>query len=295
VLDRLRQRARRWAWLRLALDVQERFGQVSGGYLASAITLAAFLSIFPLLLVASAVLGVVSGNRPDLAAELIDALGIPPGSDAADALEATLEAAESSKAAASVIGLAGMLWTGLGVVAALQYAYNAGWQVEGRGLRDKLFGLLWLAGASVLFVASFALTSAMALLPGFFAPVNLLFSLAVSFGLFLWAAKVLPNLDVGWRALLPGAALGAAGFQVLSLLGGIWVPRLVASSSAVYGSIGVVFAILAWLLLFGRVVVYANVVNVVLWERTHGTHRLDVEVPALPEEDGHERDARQVR
>jgi hypothetical protein len=43
----------------------------------------------------------------------------------------------------------------------------------------------------------------------------------------------------------------------------------------------VVFAILAWLLFFGRLVVYAAVVNVVRWEEDHGTVTVDVEVPKV--------------
>ena len=51
---------------------------------------------------------------------------------------------------------------------------------------------------------------------------------------------------------MPGAIVGAVGFEVLKVVGGDLRARAVASSSALYGSIGVVFAILAWLLFFGR-------------------------------------------
>jgi uncharacterized BrkB/YihY/UPF0761 family membrane protein len=60
------------------------------------------------------------------------------------------------------------------------------------------------------------------------------------------------------------------------------VPRVVASSSDLYGPVGVVFAVLGWLLLFGRLVVYAAVLEVVLWEKRHGTVQLTLEVPARP-------------
>ena len=67
-------------------------------------------------------------------------------------------------------------------------------------------------------------------------------------------------------------------------MGSIYVPRLVASSSALYGSLGVVFAILAWLLFFGRLIVYSAVVNVVRWEEDHGTVTVDLPVPKVPGE-----------
>ena len=60
-------------------------------------------------------------------------------------------------------------------------------------------------------------------------------------------------------------------------MGSIYVPRLVASSQALYGTLGIVFATLAWLLFFGRLLVYANVLNVVRLggegrERLPGSH-----------------------
>ena len=60
------------------------------------------------------------------------------------------------------------------------------------------------------------------------------------------------------------------------------VPRFVTSSSDLYGPVGVVFALLAWLLLFGRLVVYSAVLEVVLWEDRHGTVELAIEAPARP-------------
>jgi membrane protein len=108
--------------------------------------------------------------------------------------------------------------------------------------------------------------------------------LTVNFALWLWAMKVLPNRDVGWKALVPGAVLGAVGFEILKAVGSIYVPRLVASSQALYGTLGTVFATLAWLLFFGRLLVYANVLNVVRWEEDHGTLSVEVEVPKVPGE-----------
>ena len=44
------------------------------------------------------------------------------------------------------------------------------------------------------------------------------------------------------------------------------------------------FAVLAWLLFFGRLVVYASVVNVVRWEEDHGTVTVEIELPRVPGE-----------
>lgn len=276
-LDRLGER---WKWFGTVLAVQKRYSELNGNYLASSVTLSAFLSLFPLLLFAIAILGFFSAGSPNFAGDVVARLGLT--GDARDGIIAAIATAQRSRKAASVIGIAGLLWSGLGLVAAVQYAINAAWQVTGRGWRDKLQGLLWLAGATLLFLTSFATSAAIRLLPGFLAPLGILAGLSVNLGLWVWTFKVLGARDVGWKALLPGAVVGAVGLEVLKVVGAFYVPRAVASASALYGTLGVVFATLAWLLFFGRLVVYAAVVNVIRWEEDHGTVTMEMEAPKVP-------------
>ena len=263
----------------IALRVQDRFSELNGNYLAAAITLQTFLALFPLLLLAMSIVGFfAANNNPDLAVELIKDFGLT--GEAAQTFSDALTKAVETRGTTLSIGTVGLLWSSLALVGVLQYAYNQVWQVEARGMKDKLVGLAWLLGAAVLFVASAAVTALLGLLPGFFWPVSILLTLVVNVALWMWTAKLLPNRDVGWRPLLAGALLGGIGLEALKLIGGFYVPRAVASSSAVYGSIGVVFAVLAWLFFFGRLVVYSACLNVVLWERKAGVVKATIEVPA---------------
>jgi membrane protein len=273
---------RRWAWVGTVMRVQQRFDEVHGGYLASAVTLTAFLSLFPLLLAVTGIVGFFSRSVGDLPAEVIERIGIPPAGAAAKFMTGAITTAEESRKAASIVGILGLLWSGLGLVAAFQFAFDSVWQVAGRGIKDKLFGLGWLGGAALLFIASFAVTAVLRLLPGPAWPLALVVSLGVSVTLWLWTFHALTNRDVGWKPLLPGAVFGALALEGLKAVGAVFVPRVVASSSALYGSIGVVFAILAWLLVFGRLVVYAAVLNVVRWEEDHGTDTVEIELPHMP-------------
>jgi membrane protein len=276
LLDRL---AQRFPWLEPVAAVQRRYGEVGGNFLAAAFAFIAFLSLFPLMLVGVAVLGyIAAGSDTDLAQNLVTELGLT--GQAAEMLTDTIHAAENSRQAASIVGLAGLLWSGLGLVGALQYIYNAAWQVKDRGLKDKAVGLAWLAGASLLFVASAAVTTVLRWLPGPVAPLGIVVGFGVSFLLWLWTARVLPNKQAPWRALVPGALLGAVGLELLKLAGAYWVPKMVASSSALYGSLGIVFAVLAWLAFFGRLVVYSAVMNVVVYERKAGTTTAVVAIPS---------------
>jgi len=279
IKEKLDELGERWKWFGTVLSVQKRYSELNGNYLASAVTLTAFLSIFPLLLVAIAIVGFVAAGKADFEADVIGYLGLTD--DAAKSIGNALDAAQNTRRAASIIGIVGLLWSGLGLVAAVQYAINAAWQVAGRGWRDKLKGLTWLAGAALLFATSFATSTVIKVLPTFLGPLTTLAALSLNLGLWLWTFKVLSTRNIDWKSLLPGAVVAAIGLEILKAIGTFYVPWAVANASALYGTLGVVFATLAWLLFFGRLVVYAAVVNVIQWEDHHGTVTLEMEVPKV--------------
>jgi membrane protein len=276
----LKQRLReRWGWFDELSRVQERFGAVGGGPLSSSIALATFVSLFPLLLVLISAVGFVSAGRSDFTSDVISQLGLE--GKAAQAVEDAIVIAESSRQAASIIGLVGLLWAGLAVVGAMQAAFNAAWQVTGRGLKDRLYAIRWLIGAGTLFLLSAALGPALSWLPAALVVVNVAIGFAITTALFLWTFTSLVNNSVGWRAHLPGALVVAAGFEVLKVVGAVYVPRMIAGSSALYGSIGVVFATLAWLAFYARLIVHGAAFNVVRYEADAGTVTVEIEVPRV--------------
>jgi membrane protein len=252
---------------------------VGGGPLAAALALAAFVSLFPLLLVGIAVVGFFSSNDAGFATETVDRLGL--SGQAAETMLDALKTAEDTRGAVTIIGFVTLLWSGLGVVATAEVVINAAWQAKGRGLAGKLNALAWLAGAGILMLLSIGLTSLANVLPGPAAIPSVAIGLVLDTILFVWTFLQLANVSVGWRDHLPGSIAGAIGFGVLKLGGAVYVPHLVASSSALYGSIGVVFAVLAWFVLGARLLMYCSAFNVVRYERGHGTVTIDIEVPRI--------------
>ncbi len=249
------------------LDVQHRFSEINGSGLAAAITLRSFLAIFPLLVLATAVLGFASVSADDLASRIVNNLGVT--GTAADTVTEAVDAARASRRTATIVGVVGLVWAGLGLMIGFQLAFNSAWRVHGRGLRDRIAGTGWLLGAGALALLSIGAVAAAQALSAGVQLAAFLGSFGLDFVFLWWTSKLLPNREIPWRALVPAALGAAVAVGALKYFGAEIVPALVASSSALYGSIGVVFALLVWLLLFGRVVVYMAVVQARSWERAH--------------------------
>src|SRR5262249_1706434 len=99
-------------------------------------------------------------------------------------------------------------------------------------------------------------------LPALVVPLVLVAGVALNTLLWLWTSWILPaHVAPAWRTLLPGALVGAVGLEALKVAGVVVVPLLVSRSSAVYGTIGTVFALLAWLWVLGRLVVLVTIVE----------------------------------
>ena len=273
--------------LGLLLAVQERFRDIRGQNAASALTLSLFLSIFPLILVAVSVLGFVSAGDPNFVKDTIDSLNLT--GEAQKIFTNAVNSAQENRGAVGIVGLITGVWAGLGVATALQVAANVPWQVAGRGIMDKAIGLLFLLGAVVLFIGTGVASWAIGLLPSWLAIVGEVVPFAVSVLLFVWMYWLLCRYKLTVRQVLPGAVVAAVGVEVLKLLAIYWLPGVIAKSQGIYGSIGVVFGIFAWLLIFGKVVLYASVLNVVLEERRSGTIDMLICVPRVADHAGEPR------
>src|SRR4051812_37305651 len=135
VADKLDRLQRRHPAAGFPIAVVYKYVDDSGPYLAALITYYAFVSLFPLLLLSSTILGHVLAGNPQLQQRLIesalsqfpvvgDQLGQPRGL--------------SGGTLGVVIGVLGALYGGLGVAQAVQHAMNTAWAVP-RNNRPNLF------------------------------------------------------------------------------------------------------------------------------------------------------------
>jgi uncharacterized BrkB/YihY/UPF0761 family membrane protein len=79
--------------------------------------------------------------------------------------------------------------------------------------------------------------------------------------------------------MLPAVIVTSIGLSGARFAGATVLPLIASDSSAIYGTLGVFFALLIWMLVIGYVLVTAAMVEVIIWERTHGTVDIKVLVP----------------
>ena len=282
---------RRHGLLGFPYAVIKKYGDDDGGREAALITYYGFLSIFPLLLLAVAVLSRVLADNPELRQRLITEI-VPP------ALRSTVENSVTTLPASTVpfvAGLIGLLFSGTGVVfsayqtlnhvAAVPRRLRAGfWS---RYVRVFVMLAMLLAGA----VAAGALTvvvTALPDVPGAERAAAVLGSAVVIFAVLLLGARVLLARPAPVRALWPGAVLGAAAVTLALTLGAPVLARLVSKAGPVYGSFATVAGMFALLYLVNQALVYAAEVAAVryarLWPRALDVNRptaADVRAMAL--------------
>ncbi len=242
--------------LRAGAEIQRRSAAIRGGNLAAAISMRTFLALFPIAILAIGVIGLAGGDPSTVGRNLAHALGM--GQDFGRTIGRSVQTAEGARLTSSIVGIVGLIWTGTGLSTAMSAAWDTAWDTQGGSLRGRAFGAVWLIGGLAFLAATVGLGVLLH-------RADVLLELGVLGGvlasaLFLfWTALLLPTRSIPWRDMVRPALLGGVALEVLRDLGATIVPALVRRSSTAYGAIGATFAMLIWLLVMGRVVVYVAV------------------------------------
>ena len=286
VVGKLDAFQREHPWAGFPLAVVKKFGDDRAGYLAALIAYYGFFSLFPLLLVLATGLFFVLGDNPELRTKIVNS-ALSQFPVIGQQIKGSVAPLHGSLIAL-IVGIAGALWGGMGVVQAMQHAMDTVWNVpvreKPRFIKARLKALVMLAvlGVAVLVAAGL---SGIAAGGGTFSPVLKAFalagSLAVNFGVFLVAFKVLTTEDVSWKDVVPGALIATVAWGVLQTVGNYYVTHQLRNASQTYGTFAIVIGLLSWLYLGGQVTVLAAEINVV---RTRGLAPRAIK-PPLTEED----------
>jgi membrane protein len=217
------------------------------------------LCLVPFLIVLSALAG-----RP-----VVDALTRFTGLNGQAAADTDHLFASSAATASAVTGTASMVLFVLGGIAAataLQQLYERAFDLSHRGMKDIPRRLAWLAvliGTSMLGGwAGPALRHAGG--PALLAAAGLVWSTG-----FWWVTmRILLARRISWRALFPAACATGVLYVAMEVVFSLFFSAMVISDDKRYGPIGVIFALLSYLIAIGVVVILGAVAGLVWHERS---------------------------
>ncbi|ALG83812.1 YihY/virulence factor BrkB family protein [Gordonia phthalatica] len=252
------------------LAVIYKYVDDQGGYLAALITYYAFVSLFPLLLLFTTILGWLLQNNTALKDQILNTAfeQIPViGSQLHDPEGLT------GGTTTVVVGLVGAAYGALGVSVATQNAMNTIWGVPRNSRPNPI--TVRLRGAALLVSIGLALIilvginiAATHLGDGWqtLSPyVGVLLGTAVFVVLFRHGTA----RPVRVRDVLPGAVLAALGWQGLQVFGAVYITRVVARSRDVTGVFAVVLGLIAFLYLAAVLIVVCLEIDAVRVDRLY--------------------------
>jgi membrane protein len=281
-MRRLRDRARaRWRraqqrapWLAHLVTAWRQLNDQHGNLYAAAITYFSFLALFPLLLLGIAIAGFVLHAHPAALASLLDNISRNVPGSFGTTLQQGVKSAISARTGVGLIGVGGVLLTGLGWIANLRAAVNAVWGFppERRSFFiAKRHDLPVLVGFGLGVLVSLGLTTVGTALADvvlrqlhaqhdtavrpLLAVLGILLAIAGDLVIFWWLIVRLVRVQVPRGIALRGALLAAVGFEALKIIGTYTVAAT--SRSATAGPFAGVVAILVWLQLVSRFALFS--------------------------------------
>lgn len=248
--------------------VADAYGRHRSGRNAALLAYYGFLSIFPLVLSLTAVLGFVLQDNEDLQESIIDSalaqipiIGETIGTDPANL---------RGSSGVLVLGLLISIWSGMRAFTALQMGLDDVYDLhrtERSGFvrtRLQALGGIAVLGSAQVLIAATSTFSAATSLPRVQDILLLVGTTAVNTGILVYSFRYICSTTPPWREVMPGAILGGVAFTVLQYVGATVVARSIANASPVYGSFASVIALTFWISLHATITLGAAELNRVL-------------------------------
>jgi len=261
-------------WLRRRVVVPAAMvsGRVSlddMGTHAGALTYASVIAIPPLLLFALSIASfVVKGNQEELH-HLVDAIaGVFPGQleQAIDTfLTKQLSTAVNARVTVGIIGIIGLLWTASSLASRFRHALGEIFATKRTGILTGRPAGMIIGVMTIVAIVGLAILSWLQNWvqgrhhgSGVGDAASNVAAVVGEFVFFLALYRLLtPGRGPSLRQHLPGTIVFVVGWVGLQALGGLYFSQIVTKSTALYGTLGALFGVLAflyataWLLLLG--------------------------------------------
>jgi membrane protein len=291
LLPRLR---RKYPWLDHLIRANDAFTERYGNHYAAAITYFSVLSVFPLFMVAFAVVGLAVNHDKTIIDKITNGINNSVPAGLRDLVNGIVSGALDSGSGVGIFGLLIALYSGIGWMSNLRDALTAQWgQVKQPQpfLKQTAKDLVALIGLGVALIVSFALTAVGGGVGQFLLELvglehatwaifllrvgTIVLGLLANTLVFLWVIARLPREQVALRSAVKGAVFAAVGFVVLQQVATVYLASVTKSPSAA---------------LFGPVIgllVFANLVSrflllVTAWTATAKENQHEIVQPPPP-------------
>ncbi len=257
--------------------VVRKYSDDQAGRLTGQISHAAFLAVFPMLLVLLTVVGLFVHGHKGLQNDIINsALRQFPvlGSD----LKNNLHQLSTGNTLALAVGLLWLLYGSMRLSRNAQVMMAVVWGIDRDELPDfwhwlpRAAGFLVVLGVGFLAGGALAGLGAFGLFGGFSPWIGLALSLGVNVLMYWGGFAVVVRIPKGERAVWPGAVIAGVGWTLLQFAGAQLVSHQLRHLSNLYGTFASVLGLIWWIALGAMVTVYAAEFNVVLtrhlWPRS---------------------------
>ena len=252
------------------IDAIKQFLHKNCQYMAAAISFYALFSMFPLGLAVISILGFIIGTESSnetLAKEIADVLPI-----SSDLIGSTMEGIISARAITGIASFVGLVWTSSAAFSAVRKGINTAWGVTTPRafLWERIIdiGLVFAAGLLVLIILFtaplieiirqiFEYTLPQNEIPAdmIWGTIADLVSPLLAFISILILYRWLPNTKVKIIHVVPGALLASICF-ILAQLGFIWYVGKFPVYNILYGAVGAIMALLAWVYISALIILF---------------------------------------
>ena len=256
-------------WLDHAVRGYSHYKDKNGDTMAAAITFFSFLALFPLILLGVSITGFVLAGDSHLQKELFDNITKNAPGGLGKTLSDTVSSAIRHRSAVGIVGLVGVLFTGLGWIDNLRTGVDVIWGRVVPSLsfvKKKASDALVLVGLGLGLVISLGITAGGTAashevlklihatnLPGM---GTLTVALAIVLALlgdlliFGWVMIRLPDAPVTRRTAFKASLLAAVGFEILKVVGTYYIANVTKSPAG--AAFGPALGILVWFNLISR-------------------------------------------
>lgn len=263
---------RRYGAVDVVVETLDGYRRHLTGRNSAVLTYYGFLTLFPLFLAATTILGFLLEGRPDWRERLIGS-AVESVPFIGPQLAQTGEL--SGSYLALTVGLLAALWGSMKAFVGLETAYDDIWEIRVDDRSNMvhqrlraLIGLAVIGGSQIATVVLAALVS-QAGLPRLGQIAVVLGGLAINGAVLATMYRFLTSADVTWSMVWPGTVFAATLYTAIQF-GGTAAIAAIQKSADTYGSFTGVISLLAWLSLHAIINLFGSELNAAIVRRRAG-------------------------